>query len=251
MGSSSTGRPRLWLASGRTVAARLVLLAVAAVFVRTWVAQSFSIPSGSMEPSLQPGDFVLVDRFAFGPALAGAEHALLPVRAVRRGDVVVARLPWDPRRHLVKRVVGLPGETVTLRGATVYIDGMPLDEPCLRAAPGSRTLRAPPGSRTSRAARPGARENAPRARFGPVIVPPRHYFVLGDNRRHSQDSRLWGALPHDTLAGRVVATYWSSAPPAIVAVAPPNVAAAFRRRLQAAARFLRETRWSRVLRPVC
>ena len=242
MGNSSTGRPCLWLASGRTVAARLVLLAVAALFVRTWVGQSFSIPSGSMAPSLLPGDFVLVDRFAFGPTVAGAERWLLPTRAVRRGDVVVARFPWDPRRHLVKRVVGLPGETVTLRGGTVYIDGMSFEEPCLRA---------PAGSRTRRAARPGAEGKEPQDRFGPVTVPPRHYFVLGDNRRHSQDSRLWGALPHDALAGRVVATFWSSAPPEIVAVAPPNVAAAFHRRLQAAARFVRETRWRRILRSVC
>ena len=181
-----------------------------------------------MEPSLLPGDFVLVDRFAFGPTVAGAERALLPVRAVRRGDVVVVRLPWDPRRHLVKRVVGLPGETVTLRGGTVYIDGMSFEEPCLPAQGGKRTRRA---------ARPGAEGKEPQDRFGPVTVPPRHYFVLGDNRRHSQDSRLWGPLPHDALAGRVVATFWSSAPPEIVAVAPPNVAAAFHRRLQAAAPF--------------
>lgn len=227
---------------GRTVAARIVLVVVAALFVRTWVAQSFSIPSGSMEPGLLPGDFVLVDRFAFGPTVTGAGRWLLPTRTVRRGDVVVARFPWDPRRNLVKRVVGLPGETVTVRGGTVYIDGMPLDEPCLPA---------PPGSRTGRPARPGAHENEPQDRFGPVTVPPRHYFVLGDNRRHSQDSRLWGALPHDSLAGRVVATYWSSTLPELVAVAPPNVAAAFRRRMHAAARFLHETRWNRVLRPVC
>ena len=211
---------------GRTFAARLVLVVVAALFARTWVAQSFSIPSGSMEPSLLAGDFVLVDRFVFGPTLAGAEHALLPARPVRRGDVVVARLPADPRRHLVKRVVGLPGETLALRGATVHIDGAPLAEPYLP--------------------RPSDRDDG----FGPVTIPPRHYFVLGDNRDHSQDSRLWGALPHESLTGRVVATYWSSAPPEVVALPAAGTADALRRRARAAALFFRETRWSRVLRPV-
>lgn len=212
--------------SGRTLAARLVLVAVAAIFVRTWVAQSFSIPSGSMEPTLLAGDFVLVDRFVFGPTLAGTEDALLPRRPVRRGDVVVARLPADPERHLVKRVVGLPGETLALRGATVYIDGAPLDEPYLPRSPD--------------------RDDC----FGPVTIPPRHYFVLGDNRDHSQDSRLWGALPHESLTGRVVATYWSTAPPEVVVLPAAGPAEALRRRARAAARFLGETRWSRVLRPV-
>ncbi|MCY4027634.1 MAG: signal peptidase I [Acidobacteria bacterium] len=212
--------------SGRTLAARLVLVVVAALFVRTWVAQSFSVPSGSMEPSLLAGDFVLVDRFVFGPTLAGAEHALLPGRTVRRGDVVVARLPADPRRHLVKRVVGLPEETLALRGATVYIDGAPLDEPYL--------------------SRPPHRGDG----FGPVTIPARHYFVLGDNRDLSQDSRLWGPLPHESFTGRVVATYWSSAPPEVVALPAGGPAESLRRRARAAARFLRETRWNRVLRPV-
>ena len=212
--------------SGRTLAARLVLVVVAAVFVRTWVAQSFSIPSGSMEPALLPGDFVLVDRFVFGPTGFGTEHALLPMRAVRRGDIVVARLAADPRRHLVKRVVGLPGETLALRGPTVHIDGAPLDEPYLP--------------------RPPDRDD----RFGPVTIPARHYFVLGDNRDLSQDSRLWGALPHESITGRVVATYWSSAPPEVVALPAGGPAESLRRRARAAARFLRETRWNRVLRPV-
>ncbi len=231
-------RPRT---TSRGFAARLVLVAVAALFVRTWVAQSFSIPSGSMEPSLLPGDFVLVDRLVFGATLASAEHTLLPLRAVRRGDVVVARLPVDPRRHLVKRVVGLPGETLALRSGTVYIDGAPLDEPYLPAHPSGRRQR----MRGSGAEGAGAH-----GRFGPHTIPPRHYFVLGDNRDHSQDSRLWGSLPHNSLTGRVVATYWSSAPPEVVAIARPGVAAALCRRIRAASHFVRETRWRRVLRPV-
>ena len=186
-----------------------------------------------MEPSLVPGDFVLVDRFVFGATLVGAERGLLPTRAVRRGDVVVSRLQPDPRRHLVKRVVGLPGETVEVRGGTVHIDGAALVEPYLPARPAGRPPRAEPPDD-----------------FGPVTVPPRHYFVLGDNRGHSQDSRLWGALPHDSLTGRVVATYWSSVPAEIVALPPPGAVEALRRRARAAARFLLETRWSRVLRPV-
>ena len=239
--------PRLRPAGWRPVATRLVLVVVAALFVRTWVAQSFSIPSGSMEPSLLAGDFVLV----------GLEQALLPMRTVRRGDVVVARLPADSRRHLVKRVVGLPGETLALRGATVYVDGVPLAEPYLPPRPHGRPPRTASGPAwgkgaelqsggTTEPARPPDRD----PRFGPVTIPPRHYFVLGDNRDHSQDSRLWGALPHESLTGRVVATYWSSVPPEVVALPAAGTADALRRRARAAARFFRETRWSRVLRPV-
>ena len=149
--------------------------------------------------------------------------------------------PSIPRRHLVKRVVGLPGETLALRSGTVYIDGAPLDEPYLPAQPSGRRRR----MRASGAERAGAH-----GRFGPLTIPPRHYFVLGDNRDHSQDSRLWGSLPHNSLTGRVVATYWSSAPPEVVAIARPGVAAALRRRIRAASHFVRETRWRRVLRPV-
>ena len=252
--------------SGRTLAARLVLAAVAALFVRTWVAQSFSIPSGSMEPSLLAGDFVLVDRFVFGPTFAGTEQALLPMRTVRRGDIVVARLPADPRRHLVKRVVGLPGETLALRGATAYVDGVPLAEPYLPSRPSPPSV-AHGSARPSRratsgpAAADGAKAQDGEAseqagppdrddRFGPVTIPARHYFVLGDNRDLSHDSRLWGALPHESITGRVVATYWSSAPPEVVALPAGGPAESLRRRARAAARFLRETRWNRVLRPV-
>ena len=249
--------PRPRTGSRWTLASRLVLVAVAALFIRTWVAQSFSIPSGSMEPSLLPGDFVLVDRFVFGPTLAGAGHALLPMRTVRRGDVVVARLPADPRRHLVKRVVGLPGEALALRGATVFIDGAPLSEPYLPPGPGEQSPRTASGPAAADGTKPRAGGAGDRPEppvrddvFGPVTIPERHYFVLGDNRDHSQDSRLWGALPHENLTGRVVATHWSSAPPEVVALPVGRPSEALRHRARAAARFLGETRWNRVLRPV-
>ena len=266
MDTPSSDEPRARPAGWRPIATRLVLVAVAALFVRTWVAQSFSIPSGSMEPTLLAGDFVLVDRFVFGPTLENAEHALLPMRTVRRGDVVVARLPADPRRRLVKRVVGLPGESLALRGATAYVDGVPLAEPYLPSRPRPPSVahgsarpsrRAASGPAAEDGAKPpvsGASERAALSDrgdpFGPVTIPDRHYFVLGDDRDHSQDSRLWGALPHESLTGRVVATYWSSAPLEIVALPAAGTAEALRRRARAAARFFRETRWNRVLRPV-
>ena len=266
MDTARGDEPRVRPTGWRPVATRLVLAVVAALFVRTWVAQSFAITSGSMEPTLLAGDFVLVDRFVFRPTLADAEQRLLPMRAVRRGDVVVARLPAEPRRHLVKRVVGLPGETLGLRDATVYIDGAPLDEPYLPPRPsppfvayGSAqpSRRAASGPAAEDGAKPPVSEAGERAAlsdrgdaFGPVTIPARHYFVLGDNRDHSQDSRLWGVLPHESLAGRVVATHWSTAPLEVVALPAGGPAGALRRRARAAARFLRETRWNRVLRPV-
>ena len=208
-----------------------------------------------MEPVLLPGDFLLVDRFVYGPTVSGAERALLPMRAVRRGDIAVFRLPADPRRHLVKRVVGLPGETLELRGATVYIDGAPLDEPYLPDRVRGRAPAVPPASAAADAAAAeevpeAAHTVEPQGRFGPVTIPPRHYFALGDNRRHSQDSRVWGPLPHDHLAGRAMATYWSSAPTETVVLRAPGAAAAVRRRALAAARFFSRTRWNRVLHPV-
>ena len=105
----------------------IVIAVILALFVRTWVVQAFKIPTGSMENNLLIGDHLLVNKFIFGPA--GPGSALLPVGDVRRGDIVVFKYPEDPERDFIKRVIGLPGETLEVREKKVYINGAPIEEP--------------------------------------------------------------------------------------------------------------------------
>src|ERR1041384_767517 len=107
----------------------LVVAFILATFIRTFVVQAFKIPTGSMENNLLIGDHLLVNKFVFSPTPSRFERALLPVRAVRRGDVIVFKYPDEPDRDFIKRVIALPGETFELRAKKVYIDGQPLDEP--------------------------------------------------------------------------------------------------------------------------
>ena len=107
----------------------IVIAVILALFVRTWVVQAFKIPTGSMENNLLIGDHLLVNKFVFGPTAARSSAHVLPVRDPRRGDVVVFKYPDEPDRDFIKRVIGLPGETLELRSKKVYINGQPLDEP--------------------------------------------------------------------------------------------------------------------------
>src|SRR6187455_822619 len=102
---------------------------ILALFVRTFVVQAFKIPTGSMENNLLIGDHLLVNKFVFAPTLSSLERTLLPIDPVRRGDILVFKYPQDPERDFIKRVIGLPGETLELRSKKVYINGQPLDEP--------------------------------------------------------------------------------------------------------------------------
>src|SRR3990167_7908588 len=107
----------------------IVVAVILALFVRTFVFQAFKIPTGSMKPNLLVGDHLLVNKFGSAPAALGIERALLPLRPIQRGDVIVFKFPEEPERDFIKRVIGLPGETVELRDKRVHIDGTPLDEP--------------------------------------------------------------------------------------------------------------------------
>lgn len=174
----------------RSVALALVLFLV----VRAFVVEAFKIPTGSMENNLLIGDHLVVNKFLF--ASAGFERVLLPIRDVRRGEVLVFKSPEDPERDFIKRVIGLPGETLELRNKQVYINGEPLEEPYVH-------FMLPPrrdGERTSF----DVREN-----YGPVTIPDGHYFAMGDNRDNSQDSRYWGFLPGHYIKGRALFVYWS------------------------------------------
>jgi len=107
----------------------IVIAVILALFVRTWVVQAFKIPTGSMENNLLIGDHLLVNKFVFGPQLSRFERAVLPMRDIKRGDVVVFKYPDEPERDFIKRVVGLSGETIELRNKKVFVNGVGLDEP--------------------------------------------------------------------------------------------------------------------------
>ncbi len=118
---------------------------ILALFVRTFVVQAFKIPTGSMENNLLIGDHLLVNKFVFAPTLTGLERTLLPIDPIRRGDIMVFKFPEDPNRDFIKRVIGLPGETIELKGKTVYINGKPLDEPYVRFFPRRHAVGGQPG----------------------------------------------------------------------------------------------------------
>jgi signal peptidase I len=166
---------------------------VLALFIRTFTVQAFQIPSGSMEPTLLVGDHLLVNRFVFGPGSSWLQ-TWLPMKAIARGDILVFKHPRDPERDLVKRIIGLPLETVELRQKRVFINGTPLDEPY------AHFMDDPPPT-------PGNVD--PRVNYGPVTVPADAYFAMGDNRDNSEDSRYWGFLPRGNVKGKPVVVYWS------------------------------------------
>jgi len=177
----------------------IVIAVILALFIRTFVVQAFKIPTGSMENNLLIGDHLLVNKFVFGPTSSSVERALLPIGAVNRGDVVVFKYPEAPDRDFIKRVIALPGETMELRQKKVFINGKPLEEPYVH-------FLEPPGSSSE------FHETTSfdlRERYGPVTVPANQYFVMGDNRDNSQDSRYWGFLPRDYIKGKALVIYWS------------------------------------------
>jgi signal peptidase I len=177
----------------------IVIAVILALFIRTFVVQAFKIPTGSMEENLLIGDHLLVNKFIFAPTATSVERALLPVASIKRGDVIVFKYPEDPERDFIKRVIGLPGESVEVREKKVYINGQALDEPYAHYL-----LPVSTPSEFHEVTSFDVRE-----RYGPVTVPTEQYFVMGDNRDNSQDSRYWGFLRRDYVKGKALVIYWS------------------------------------------
>jgi signal peptidase I len=174
---------------------------ILAFFVRTFVVQAFKIPTGSMENNLLIGDHLLVNKFVFAPTLTSVEKALLPIDPIRRGDILVFKFPEDPTRDFIKRVIGLPGETIEMRNKKVYIDGKPLDEPYVHFLD--------PPSDEGGSSPPDVDAADLRSGFPPMMVPPDQYFMMGDNRDNSQDSRYWGFMRRDYVKGKALFVYFS------------------------------------------
>ncbi len=172
----------------------IVVAVILALFIRTFAVQAFKIPTGSMEPNLLIGDHLLVNKLVYSPSLAPWEDELFDKKPIRRGDVVVFKYPEEPWRDFIKRVIGLPGETVEVRDRQVLVNGQPIDDPHAHwTAPREDDSES------------GSLHDG----WGPQVVPPAHILVLGDNRDNSRDSRFWGFLPIDQVKGRALLVYWS------------------------------------------
>ncbi|SRR5579875_387084 len=178
---------------------------ILALIIRTFLIQAYKIPSGSMEPTLLIGDHILVNKLDFGLRMPDSffgvrplsgiipyGHYLFHLEPIQRGDVVVFVFPPDPTKDFIKRVIAVGGDTVEVRGKSVYVNGNKIDDP--------HAYYDPSESETT---------IAPRDHYGPVTVPKGEVFVMGDNRERSYDSRFWGFVPDNNVEGRAMVIYWS------------------------------------------
>ena len=170
----------------RDYAETILICAIFVIFTRAFIFQQSKIPSGSMQDTLEIGDYIMVNRYVYSPASSALERALLPVRDVRRLDIVVFKFPTEPETDYIKRVIALPGETVEVRDGKVLVDGQPIAEGYVN----------PTYQKKSND-------------FAATTVPPNSYFVMGDHRDRSSDSRVWGFVPRELIKGRAFLIWWS------------------------------------------
>ena len=177
----------------REYAESIIIAILLALVIRTYLVQAFKIPSGSMEETLAIGDHLLVAKFMYGTKVPFTEKSVIKVRDPRQGDVIVFEYPEDPSKDFIKRVVGLPGDVVEGKNKKVFVNGKPYEN----------------SHEIHKEKDIIPKEMNPRDTFGPVTVPPDSYFVMGDNRDRSYDSRFWGFVSHDKIKGLAFIKYWS------------------------------------------
>jgi signal peptidase I len=177
----------------RDYAEAIIIALLLALVIRAFVIQAFKIPSGSMKPTLLVGDHILVNKFIYGIKLPYWNKELFHIGQPKRQDVIVFRYPVDPSKDFIKRVIGLPGDTVRIQNKQVLVNDQPLSEP-YAVYSDSRILPA---------------SASPRDNMGPLEVPPHSLFVMGDNRDESYDSRFWKFVDLDDLRGKAFVIYWS------------------------------------------
>lgn len=238
--SRGRGRPQsigrwLWEWTKSIFIALLLFL-----FVRTFLVEAFQIPTASMENTLLVGDFLLVNKIVYGAEIPGTDLHVPGFDEPSRGEVVVFEPPpsagQPPRTNYVKRIVGVPGDTIEMRAGRLYVNGAPLEEPYVKR--GRRSGDVPSGQfawqRAYLVEWPRGRPYRPtRDNWGPLAVPEGSFFVMGDNRANSEDSRYWGFVPKETIKGRPMIVYYS-----------------YDRRTPAPLPWLTEIRWDRLLHSI-
>lgn len=168
----------------------LIVALILAMIIRAFFVQAYKIPSGSMLETLQEGDYLLVTRFNYDIKVPFTDISITGTGDPQHGDIIVFRYPKDPSMNYIKRVIGLPGDTIEVREKQVFRNGKPIDEPYKRIAK--------PWSRIE------GTDN-----FNRITVPEGRYFAMGDNRDESADSRDWGYVPRENIQGKAWIIYWS------------------------------------------
>ena len=185
----------------REYAEAIFIALLLALFIRTFIIQAFKIPSGSMEKTLLIGDHILVSKFAYGTHIPNEipflniklfDDIILSQEVPKRGEIIVFKYPKNESRDFIKRVVGIPGDILEVRRQKVYINNQLYEE-----------------EHVWHTETPQNDRFVPRDDFGPVVVPPKHLFMMGDNRENSQDSRFWGFLNINKVKGKALMIYWS------------------------------------------
>ncbi|MFH0935621.1 MAG: signal peptidase I [Candidatus Omnitrophota bacterium] len=182
MSAGSKSVIREWIES-------IIVALILAMIIRTFVVKAFKIPTGSMRPTLQEGDLILVNKFIYGARVPFTDLRLPGLAQLKRGDVIVFIYPEDPKKDFIKRLIGLPGDTVEIKDGTVYINDNPVLDPVFNQ-----------------------RYYYNRGQWGQenqkITVAQDSFFVLGDNSASSQDSRYWGYVPKKNILGRAILIYW-------------------------------------------
>ncbi len=236
----------------------LVITVILALFGTTFIIQAFKIPTPSMEENLLVGDHLLVNKFAFGTP-GSLLDVVLPFRDIDRGDVIVFRYPDDLTKHYVKRVVGLPVERVRIVDQQAFVNGEALDEPYKMHTSPPGTYVDPFRDYFPPQPHPDRLYSDTNGRpFWPyedyvdgdaLVVPEGHYFVMGDNRDNSSDSRYWGFVPREDIVGKALVVYWSYEADAAT-YTRTGAGARVQQVLDLGLNFFRKTRWSRTFQVI-
>jgi signal peptidase I len=190
------GKPpgrRTWKQLAWEYAEAIVTALILALIIRAYVIQAFKIPTGSMEPTLIVGDHILVNKFLYGTDVPFSDKKILTFKKPARGDIIVFKYPENPKRDFIKRIIAVEGDIIESRDKVIYVNDKAVEENY--------------ASHSDSGIKPGGIE--PRDNFGPYIVPKEKYFVMGDNRDQSYDSRYWGYVDADLIKGKALIIYWS------------------------------------------
>ena len=171
----------------------IITALILAMLIRTYIIQAFKIPSGSMIPTLLVGDHILVNKFLYGTKIPFFDKRVFMFKKPERGDIIVFKYPENPSKDFIKRVVAAEGDVIESKNKMIHVNGNKVNEPYAQ--------------HTDSSMRPMGIE--PRDNFGPVIVPKNKYFVMGDNRDQSYDSRYWGYVDIKDVKGKALILYWS------------------------------------------